>query len=469
MKTLATRRFFAAALVAAGSAYLAGCSGCGKPQVESQLVVNYTRWTEGQQLGALDKSDRSAPGFPVDVEVLAQDSAGRSVTLQGAQLDLRASGAPDFSPGPAAQIDGARVVFPGTALGSGPNVLRATVTEKDSLRQATRTLMVVVPPPSGCALSFTVPPGSPFIFNLSFDEDPSTPGLQTTVRGTTQRCQGYPLTLYKSDGGTLGSGTADVNTGAFAIPITLQDREQTRVMAQMADPFPPNPISSVSADVSVKISPPVISNPTPTIPAPFSSVYYVADSNIHVLQPGTAPPGSGYIVNSGSDSNPQATFGFTVADARGGMARLVYRGGDLAPAVPITSDPQTITWAGIALPQQTSGQLQLSATDLAGNLTVRSANMTVDVVPPAPSSVQSTSVVVGSERTAAVNLSWSASGDDAFVGTPAGYDVRWSTNLVLRPDAGYFDPNQFAQATGSVVGGTSLATQLSPLPPLNTY
>ena len=266
-------RFFEVAVAVVSLAHLAGCSGCGKPQAESNLLVDFLRWTDGQQLAALDRSDLVSLGFPVDVQALAQDTAGRAVTLQDAQLELRSNGATDFSPGPSAQLDGARVVFPGTPLASGANVLRVTVTEKDSLRQATRTILVVVPPASGCAIAFTTPPSSPFVFNLSFDEDPSTPGLQTTIRGATQKCQGFPVTLYKSDGGTFGTGNADVNTGAFAIPITLQDLEQTRLTAQMTDPFPPNPISSVSADVSVKITPPAISNPSPTIPTPFSSVY----------------------------------------------------------------------------------------------------------------------------------------------------------------------------------------------------
>src|SRR5262249_49562109 len=221
---------------------------------------------------------------------------------------------------------------------------------------------------------------------------------------------------------------------------------------------------------SVKITPPAISNPSPTIPTPFTSVYYVADSNIHVLQPGTAQPGAGYIVNVGSsDVDPRGNFGFTVANAKGGLARLVYRGTDLATAVPINTDPQTINWLNVSLPQQTSGLLQLMATDNAGNVTVRSANAAVDVVPPPASGFVSALVRPGGERTATANLSWTPSGDDGLAGTPAGYDVRWSTSLVLRPDAGYFDPNQFTQAPGSVVGGNTTTTQLSPLPPLNTY
>src|SRR5215831_13680506 len=97
-------------------------------------------------------------------------------------------------------------------------------------------------------------------------------------------------------------------------------------------------------------------------------------------------------------------------------------------AAPTITDPQTINWPNISLPQQTSGLLQLMATDGAGNVTVRSANATVDVVPPAASGFISPSVPPGGERTATANLNWTASGDDGLNGTPAGYDVRWSTN-----------------------------------------
>src|SRR5262249_59504481 len=135
------------------------------------------------------------------------------------------------------------------------------------------------------------------------------------------------------------------------------------------------------------------------------------------------------------------------------------RGTDLATAVPINTDPQTINWLNVSLPQQTSGLLQLMATDNAGNVTVRSANAAVDVVPPAASGFVSALVPPGGERTATANLSWTPSGDDGLTGTAAGYDVRWITSLVLRPDAGYFDPNQFAQAPGSVVGGDTAPTQ----------
>src|ERR1700687_4737659 len=364
MKTQKLQRpVFAAALLAAGLSHLAGCGGCGQPQVESALSVSFRRPSDGQTLAPLDKSDPSAPGFAVDVTVQGADSNGRAIILQDAKLDVKANGAADFSPGPVAQLNGATALFPATPLSSGPNTLRTTVTEKDSLRQATQQIVVVVPAPIGCSISFTAPPTSPFSYNLSFDEDPTTPGLQTTVRGVTPKGMGYPVSLYKGPAANtlLGTAIADVTTGAFAIPITLQDLEQTRLTAQMADPFPPNPISSAFADVSVKISPPVISNPLPRIPSPFNALYYVAGSNIHLLQPSTGQPDAGYIMNKFPTATPTADFGFTVSQANGGTARLMYRGVDLALPVPINSDPKVVNWTSVTLPQQTSGLLQLLA------------------------------------------------------------------------------------------------------------
>jgi len=466
-----------AALLAFGSAQIAGCSGCGQPQLESMLDVTFNRPTSGQQLSPLDKSDPTASGFPVDVEVLGVDSAGRTIALQDAKLELRSSGAADWSPGPAAQLDGAKAVFPATPLASGSNMLRATITEKDSLRTATRTIAAVVPNATGCGLSFTVPPSSPFVFNMSFDEDPSTPGLQTTIRGVTTKCMGYPVSLYKgADAGTLlGTTTADVGSGAFSVPITLQDFEQARLTVMMADPFPPNPMSSAFADVSVKISPPQITNASPAIGSPFSSLYYVADSNIYLLQPDAGQPGAGYIKNKGPDGDAIADFGFTVSNASGGVAHLTYRGADLGTPVPITSDPQNVSWSNAVLTQKSSGVLQYVVTDGVGNQTVRSANTVVDVIPPAPSSLTTVTLPTdGGARTATVNLSWTASGDDGMSGgNPAGYDLRWSTKVVLpngiATDGGYFDPSQFAASPNGVASGSATAAQVGPLPPLNTY
>jgi len=437
---------------------LAGCTG--SPPLESILVANFIR-PANRQLAPSDKSDISAPGFPVDVEVEGQDTSGRSIVLQDARLEVRLPGS-DWTSGPDPQLNGARALFPRTALAAGTNGLRVTVTETPSLRKATNTIDVIVPTGTGCVIAITAPPTNPFTFNISTNEGPP-PGLHYTLRGTSNNCPGVPVTLSKGSGSLtqIGSGTLSA-TGAFAVPFTLADGEQTRLTAQMTDPFPPNPATSAFVDVTVKITPPALTNVSPSN----ATLFYVADSNIHLLP----PPTPGYIKNKApTDTTTWADFSYTVANAAGGTARVVYNGTDIASPVAITSDPQAVAWTNAALPPKSSGSLQFRSTDSAGNETIQSASVTIDVIPPTPSSFVSAALAPDGGRTATVNLQWTATGDDGDGGTPAGYDLRWSTNVVIRPDGGYFDPNMFTQTPGGIVSPSMTSMQLTPLPPLNTY
>jgi hypothetical protein len=425
--------------------------------VESILIVNFNR-PAASQVARSEKSDFSAQGFPVDVEVEGKDTAGRAIELQDAKLEVRLPGA-DWTIGPSPVLNGAKAVFPGTALATGTTGLRVTVTEKPSLRKATNTMDAVVPVGTGCAVAITSPPTNPFAFNISTNEGPG-PQLQYTLKGTSDNCPGVPITLSKGTSAPITIASGMVNAaGAYSVPFALADGEQTRLNAQMTDPFPPNPATSASVDVTVKISPPVLSNFSP----PYSPLYYVADSNIYLGRPG-------YVQNIGPDDSAlQANFSFTVTKAAGGLARLVYNGANVAsaPAVSITADPQTVTWPNVSLPPKSSGPLEMRATDGVGNETIRRANLTIDVIPPAPTSCTDAGLAPDGGRTATVNLQWGATGDDGFAGTPAGYDLRWSTSTVIGPDAGYFDPNMFTD--GGILPPTALSKQLTPLPPLNTY
>src|SRR5262249_42317651 len=171
-----------------------------------------------------------------------------------------------------------------------------------------------------------------------------------------------------------------------------------------------------------------------------------------------------------TDTTTWADFSYTVANAAGGTARIVYNGNDIAAPVTITADPQNISWtnANFNTPKS-SGTLQFRSTDSAGNETIQSASVTIDVIPPGPSSFISAALAPDGGRTATVDLRWTPTGDDADGGTPAGYDLRWSTNVVIKPDGGYFDPNMFTQTPGGIVSPSTTSRQLTPLPPLNTY
>src|SRR5262249_111989 len=158
------------------------------------LVANFIR-PANRQLAASDKTDISAPGFPVDVEVEGQDTSGRSIQLQDARLEVRLPGR-DWTSGPDAQLNGARSLFPATGLTGGTQGLRVSVSEKPSLRTGTNTIDVTVPTGTGCVIAITAPPTSPFTFNISTNEGPP-PGLHYTLRGTSTNCPGVTITLSK--------------------------------------------------------------------------------------------------------------------------------------------------------------------------------------------------------------------------------------------------------------------------------
>jgi hypothetical protein len=225
---------------------------------------------------------------------------------------------------------------------------------------------------------------------------------------------------------------------------------------------------------------PLISDVTP----PQGNLFCVANSNYHLF---LSPPTPGYIQDKVPDGDCEADFSFTVSKASGGVASLVYLGTTLAQQ-PITADPQTVNFINAPLTQNTSGQLEFKATDIAGNTAVITANMTVDVIPPAPSTVTTWIPDGGCSvspcaRAATVNVAWTASGAHGNAGTPIGYDLRWSTNAVLpgtlvdggyvdggiRDDPTYFDPTKVVQASGGPLPSTALSYQLTPLPPLASY
>jgi hypothetical protein len=209
------------------------------------------------------------------------------------------------------------------------------------------------------------------------------------------------------------------------------------------------------------------------ISPPQTNLFYVASSNFNLF---LTPPTPGYIQDKIPGGDAEADFYVTVSNAIGGVARLIYQGSDLVPPQNITADPQPVSIVSAVLPQKSSGLLQFRATDSVGNQTTSSANVVVDVIPPAPSTL--TKVVRdGGERTATVDLVWTPSGDDGLSGTPAGYDLRWGTNVTL-PDGGiesdstFFNGARTRQVTlpdGGLLPANMTSYALTPLPPLASY
>jgi len=314
---------------------------------------------------------------------------------------------------------------------------------------------------------------------IADETDPLTPGFQSDIQvqvqdskgGTLQTLTAQLQVRLSSDsvwtagpgaqisGGTISFAKVTLPAGIVVLQVTVSEAATQRSSTGTVTILVPT------------VNPPMISNVVP----PQSILFCVANSNYHLF---LSPPTPGYIQDKIPDGNCEADFSFTVANANGGVASLTY--GATTIQRPITADPQTINFISTVLSQKTSGQLRFQATNVIGDTAVQTANMTVDVIPPAPSTVTK-AIAPGAARVATVGVSWTASGDDGDAGTPAGYDVRWSTNAVLpgtifdggyvdggiRDDPTYFDLTRVVQE--APLPSSTLSTQLTPLPPLASY
>ncbi|WP_224249023.1 Ig-like domain repeat protein [Hyalangium gracile] len=313
---------------------------------------------------------------------------------------------------------------------------------------------------AGCDITLTAPASAVATLLAKDDQDPSTPGLQYRVKGNSQSCRGAVVSLYRGTSTTPeATTTVDPVTAGFLFDVTLADGEQTRLTVEIIN------VSSIRtidyADVTVDITPPLITSisPTPT------TLYFVASSNAYLF-PTPAPD---RVVDGSPGRDADATFTLTVAQGVGSKVQAFYRGVPVSAERPVVLDPETLP-VPVTLPHDTVGTLELRVQDASGNVALHTVAATVDVIPPTAPTVSRT-LVAGQERAAKVNVSWTASGDDELSGMPAGYDLRWTVNAQLKN--GITDENAFAspkvkQETGSLLPATSTSYELT-LPPLASY
>jgi hypothetical protein len=312
----------------------------------------------------------------------------------------------------------------------------------------------------GCVITLTHPSDPVATLLPGDDRDPGAPGLQYRLRGNTLDCRGRTVSLYRGNSPTAEAAViADATTGDFFFDLTLADNEQTRLTVEV---FNASSLRSIDfVDVTVDLTPPVITSVSPAE----TTLYFVADTNAFLF-PTPAPD---RVVDSVPGGDANATFRITVAQAVGARVQAFYENTAVSSEFTVNSDPQTLD-VPVTLPHDTVGTLELRVRDISGNVVKHSVSATVDVVPPAPSSVTRT-LVVGQERAAKVDVAWTASGDDGASGMPAGYDLRWSINAQLQngiPDqATYFGP-KVKQETGALLPANTTSYTLT-LPPLSRY
>ncbi|PTL83808.1 Ig-like domain repeat protein [Vitiosangium sp. GDMCC 1.1324] len=318
----------------------------------------------------------------------------------------------------------------------------------------------------GCDQRFTRPSGTSVTLAQKDDLQPTVPGLQYHIEGVTGVCKGRQVRLFRDSASSPeATTTADAATGVFGFDVTLPDAATTSLRLEMDDGSTP---TSVTANISVDITAPVVSNVVPAA----TTLFYVADSNEAFFR---TPVPSNYIADLTPDGDAEAKLAFRVAGGNNGKVRVLYNGVDLVkPEVVLDADDKSLDLP-ITLPHGTTGSLVIVASDAAGNETRRIAAVTVDVQPPAAPSV-SASVMAGAERTASVLVNWSAVKDDgtsAASGEPAGYDLRWTTLTAqaggITTDALFFNSTKVKQASTTLLPVTPTTFTLTPLPPLASY
>lgn len=216
-----------------------------------------------------------------------------------------------------------------------------------------------------------------------------------------------------------------------------------------------------------------------TVPFTSGPLTFVAKSNEHFFP--TATPGYVADATPGAPANV-SLLSFQLVGGMGSKVTLQYNGTPVAtPVNNVTADPAIVTFSDTALPQSTSGTLTLRVALPDGSETSYSTQVAaVDVVPPSQTAGALALVTTSpfSERRPALDVSWTATGDDGTTGAPVGHDVRWSTDAIFWPntpagrtgidaDDRFFDALR-TKAVG-VLPASATTTRITGLPTVGTY
>ncbi len=380
-------------------------------------------------------------GYSVPVSVSVTGAEGSIVTISTSALAGQLGTIGPVSGGVAAKT----LTFPN---GVGQTVT-ASVTDAAGNSASTSQSNVIVAG-TGCSVLISAP--NSLYLNASQDTDASTAGLQYSVKGNSANCPSAQVRILR-DGTLVGTTTTAAN-GDFVFPLTLAEGTVT-LRAEMT-------IGAVTFDektTTVDITAPVISGVSPAA----SSFFIVASTNGNLAN-------TAYVVDGDlASADGQLAVSYTVTGAQGGTGRVLYRGSTVDGPVSISSASQAVG-AGVSLGHNTNGAFEIRATDVAGNEGVYAATATVDVIAPAIPSL--TANVTSRTK---VGLSWTASYDDgatAASGNPAGYDLRWTTDVMssagIPSEQTFFNTSIVKEETGALLPASTLSYSLS-VPWLSTY
>lgn len=197
----------------------AACEGtCFSPPPETLFSVDFVHPVDRQVLTFSDDADPNTAGFQYTVEVTGSDSDGREVTLDSASVETRLSTETAFAAGATAVLSGPTATFPGTTLRQGTNVLRVSVVEAGSGRQASRQINVDVQigRPEVRTLVFQGDSNGDGILNQS-EQATGDPVVAVTTAGLED---GQPVVIKDQATLTTVYGTGTASGGSATVALT---------------------------------------------------------------------------------------------------------------------------------------------------------------------------------------------------------------------------------------------------------
>ncbi|RLB53121.1 MAG: hypothetical protein DRI34_13845, partial [Deltaproteobacteria bacterium] len=186
--------------------------------------------------------------------------------------------------------------------------------------------------------------------------------------------------------------------------------------------------------------------------------------------------GIAVIADKIADAPCDMDFTFTVTD--GDFDQAVYpvtltiqeSSADIVTPASLTTSPATQTFTNTQLAHDQVHNIQVIATDAAGNQTVLPMTVEADVVAPGQITL---SAALGSDpaasRHADVDLNWTSVADDGASGQSAtAYEIRWSRDPITT-EAEWDAAETIANTITPASPGSAESFQAQWLPPLNTY
>ena len=357
---------------------------------------------------------------------------------------------------------------------NGTQTVACSVTDL-AANQCTSSVAGVVVNSTACPLSLTnvVSNTNGFWFNSSNTTVNGTSGTANIAAHTATCGASKSVTLVRTapTAGTPVVQTTDSNGDVTFSNITLSQGETWTVTIDngasvtTAQTFRVALVSPTATSVTIDS----------TVIASGSALRFVAAAGNRNVETSTA----GYFADlNSSAAGAQLDLAVNgVAGARvfglDGTVEVLFKG-SLLVSQPVTTDPQTFTFAATTLSHNDTGTLEVRLRDAADNQTIAISNTsTIDVIAPGAPSVNQ---LLTDARAATVSLTWAPTYDDGTDGTSggnSGYDVRWTTLSVPGVTNGIPDSSTFFGSLvrqESVVAWSALSISHDvTLPPLNTY